>query len=174
MGDWRDIPGYDGTYQISRMGEVRSWRTRNGKPANEPRIVAQYNHGKSNHLFVKLPPVTGTERREVDVTSLMRDIWMRGAIPGLCVWHKNGNVRDNCLHNLAYITRSELGKKTGAKSTRRPVAKIDKDGNAVEFYPSARKAAQKNFMSYQAVMDRCNRKIKKEFALDGYSYRWDD
>jgi len=26
--DWRDIPGFDGMYQISRMAQVRSWRWR--------------------------------------------------------------------------------------------------------------------------------------------------
>lgn len=24
--DWRDIPGYDGAYQINRIAEVRCWK----------------------------------------------------------------------------------------------------------------------------------------------------
>lgn len=46
-------------------------------------------------------------------------------------------------------------------------------GKIVEFYSSAREAARKNYMSHQAVMDRCNGKIKNEFALCGYTFRWD-
>lgn len=29
-------------------------------------------------------------------------------------------------------------------------------------------------MSYQTVIDRCNRKCKSAFAPDGYAYAWDD
>ena len=29
-------------------------------------------------------------------------------------------------------------------------------------------------MSYQTIIDRCNRKYKSTFAPDGYAYAWDD
>ncbi|MFR5969593.1 MAG: hypothetical protein ACLUGF_00520 [Clostridium sp.] len=29
-------------------------------------------------------------------------------------------------------------------------------------------------MSYQTIIDRCNRKCKSAFAPDGYAYAWDD
>ena len=38
----------------------------------------------------------------------------------------------------------------------------------------ARQAAKENYLSYQTVMDRCNGKIKKPFALDGHTYQWDE
>ena len=63
---------------------------------------------------------------------------------------------------------------TGAKSRRRPVAKLDAGGEVVEVYPSAREAARRNYMSYQTVIDRCNGKVKGAFAPDGYAYAWDD
>lgn len=60
------------------------------------------------------------------------------------------------------------------KSRRQPVAKIDCNGEVVEVYSSAREAARKNYMSYQTIIDRCNRKCKSTFAPDGYAYAWDD
>ncbi len=63
---------------------------------------------------------------------------------------------------------------TGGKASRRPVAKVNAAGEIVAYYPSARKAAKANHMSYQTVLDRCNGKVKKPFALDGHTYRFDD
>lgn len=96
------------------------------------------------------------------------------ARPGMCLKFKNGIKTDTCLGNLEWITKTDLGKKTGANSRRQPVIKIDQSGEVVGFYPSARDAARKNFMSYQTVMDRCNGKCKSKFAPDGYRYEWED
>lgn len=38
----------------------------------------------------------------------------------------------------------------------------------------AREAAKANHMSYQTVLDRCNGKVKNPYALDGFTYRFED
>lgn len=174
--EWRDIPGYNGMYQISRWGEVRTWRWRGKQLMKEPRLMHQYlsKGGKnSRSLFVKLTDSTG-KGRAITVLRLMVDTWLGGCPPGKVPYHKNGDLTDHCLHNIAFATRSELGKMTGAKSKRRPVAKIAPDGEIVEVYSSARAAAKANHMSYQTVLDRCNGKVQKPFALDGFNYLFDD
>jgi hypothetical protein len=88
--------------------------------------------------------------------------------------HRNGDIGDNCAHNLAWYTRSHIGKKTGAQAKRIPVVKLDQQWEIVEVYASARAAGKANFMSYQTVMDRCNHKVKNEFALNGHTFRWDN
>ena len=75
--------------------------------------------------------------------------------------------------NIGFIEPRKLGQLTGAKAGRQPVAKVNEDGEVVAIYPSARKAAKANHMSYQAVIDRCHGKIKKPFALDGHTYRYE-
>ena len=54
-----------------------------------------------------------------------------------------------------------------------PVAKVTPAGEIVAVYQSARAAAKANHMSYQAVLDRCNGKVKKPYALDGHTYIFD-
>lgn len=98
-----------------------------------------------------------------------------GPVPaGMVPYHKNGVQSDNYLNNIAYITRRELGNKTGARSKRKPVVKLDTSGQDVAFYRSARQAAKENFMSYQTIIDRCNGDVKRGPAPDGYEYAWDD
>ena len=63
---------------------------------------------------------------------------------------------------------------TGSISRRKTVAKINRSGEIIEVYPSARAAARDNFMSYQTVIDRCNGKVKSTFAPDGFAYVWED
>ncbi len=166
---WKDIPGYGGKYQIDREANVRrvyaSGRTRAMTPYHRKMSGSQ-------RLVVKLTR-DGKPREEV----LMRLVALTflGPPPEGCVpYHKNGCQSDNYLSNIAYLDRRELGRMTGAMSTRRPVAKLDASGEIAEVYPSAREAARRNYMSYQTVIDRCNGKVKGAFAPDGYAYAWDD
>lgn len=166
---WTDIPGYGGKYQIDREANVRRVYA-----SGKARAMTPY-HKKmrgSQRLVVKLTK-DGKPREEI----LMRLVALTflGPPPKGCVpYHKNGCQSDNYLNNIAYIDKRELGRLTGVKAGRRPVAKVDKDGHAVEVYPSARETARRNYMSYQTVIDRCNGKVKGAFAPDGYAYVWDD
>ncbi|MBO3280033.1 hypothetical protein [Intestinimonas butyriciproducens] len=128
---------------------------------------------RSGSYIVKLTSADG-KTREAAVLGLMVDTWLGGRPPGMVAYHRNGDLADHCLTNIAFTTRRSLGKKTGANAARRPVVKITPAGEVVEAYPSARAAAKANHMSYQAVLDRCNGKVKKPFALDGYDYRFED
>ena len=177
--NWRDIPGYNGVYQISIMGEVRSWK--HGRwpgPAPTPKLLRPFKrHHKvpgsaRNWLSVNLR--ADGKARSVPVHLLMRDTWMGGKRPDKVVCHKNGDVTDNCLNNLAFITPKTLGERTGGNAGRIPVAKILPGGEITAVYPSARAAARANYMSYQAVLDRCNGKLKNPFALTGFSFVWDN
>ncbi len=166
---WKDIPGYDGKYQADREGNIQrvfhSGKTRLMKPYHKKMQGSQ-------RLVVKLTK-NGKAKEEI-VISIMARTFL-GPVPDGCVpYHKNGCQSENHINNIAYISRSELGKLTGAMSGRQPVAKIDSDSQIVEVYSSAREAARQNYMSYQTVIDRCNGKCKSAFAPDGYAYAWED
>ena len=63
---------------------------------------------------------------------------------GYTLYHKNGDLGDTSLFNLQPIDRKELGRITGAQAMRKPVKKIDINGNVVDFYSSVRAAARAN------------------------------
>ena len=175
---WRDIPRYEGAYQISRDGQVRTWRWRGEQFLKEPKLLTQYlrkpkaNRKRSARRFVKLTDATG-RGKEVAVMRLMVDTWLGGYPDGMVAYHKNGDTRDDSLNNIGFISSRELGRKTGGKSKRIPVAKVDEAGEVVAVYTSARQAAKANHLSYQSVLDRCHGKIRNPFALDGHTYQFD-
>jgi hypothetical protein len=110
---------------------------------------------------------------EYYVHPIVAAVFLKKPLPGQVLFHKNTFIRDNYAGNLQWKYRKELGKITGSESKRISVAKIDKDGNVVDFYSSAREAARQNNMSYQTVLDRCHNKVKKPFELDGHNYQFD-
>jgi hypothetical protein len=131
-------------------------------------------HGKfSRRRYVKLTDSAGNGA-DVPVIKIMTDVWLGGSRFGMVPYHKNGDLADNSVNNIGFATRKRLGKMTGAMSGRKPVAKVSEEGEIVEVYPSAREAGRRNHMSYQTVIDRCRGKVKKPFALDGYTYIYDD
>ena len=173
--DWRDIPGFGGVYQISRQGEVRTWRKpgKRNLRLDKPRLMTPQFLRKDDgvHYYVQLRDENGG-RHKLRIRKLMVDIYMGGLPEGMCSYPKNGDPRDCCIHNIGFAPRREVSKKFRPGNCR-PVAKIDSDGNVLEFYPSVKAAGRANFMSETAVRMRCRRKIEKPFESTGFSFKYD-
>ncbi|WZL82656.1 NUMOD4 motif-containing HNH endonuclease [Vallitaleaceae bacterium 9-2] len=163
---WKDIKGYEGKYQASKDGQIRRiYKTR------EPRIMIQ--EIKNGKALVRLSDQSG--RKEFRVHRLIYETF-KGTIPaGYSVRHVNLVKSENALWNLQLISAQELGRETGHKSRQKAVLKIDKKGEVVKIYRSARQCAKDNYVSYQTICDRCNFKgIKHSLFIGGYAYCWDD
>lgn len=170
---WRDIPGYDGRYQASTEGGIRRYWPVSGKyTLLQPYVRQRRKQTNSNawRVHISLPDGRRVERTVLELVALT----FYGFIPGKRPIHKNGMQADNSVSNIVFMADRELGKTFGPQSSRRPVVKIDESGEIIACYSSAREAGRANYITGQAVTDRCNRRVKKEFALDGFSYRWDD
>lgn len=173
-GWWADVPGYNGTVQASRSGEIRRvW----------PDGRVSYYHGFTRNSqrrknpdrwrFVNLKTPGGKTK----LTTVHKCVYtaFRGTPPkDMVIHHKNGDVADNRLDNLTLITRKDLGHKAGGntENTRR-ILKIDQDGEIVQIFRSAKEAAVHEFMSDQAILDRCHGRVKNPYALNGYTYQFD-
>lgn len=171
---WRDIPGYNGAYQASTLGRIRKIWPKSGKAT----LLRPYRHaGRKKAAACQQLRVHITEpggrRVERTVLQLVASTFLC-VPPGKQAIHKNGMRSDNSLNNIVFMSCTELGRRYGPKGGRKPVVKIDAAGEAIAFYPSARAAARENYCSYQTIMNRCNGKVKREFAGDGFTYRWDD
>lgn len=162
---WRDIPGYGGKYRASRAGDVQRVF-----PDGLVRDMTPYR--RRNRLFVKL--TANGKPKEVAMLKIMAETWHRNTNKNLVPYHKNGIAADNHADNIGFISRRELGKMTGHMAGSKSVLKVDKNGNEIEVYRSAREAARQNNMSYQTVLDRCHGKVKNPYALDGHTYRFEN
>lgn len=164
---WREIKGTDGNYEISNLGRVRSWRNVKRGRRKEPFLM-------KTHIKNGSPGKTGLElvvdlanRKSVLVRHLMRDTWMEGKKPGYVVTHKNGDIHNVELSNLRYTTRQKLCVKY--RNRRKPVVKLDSEGEPVEWYSSCNEAAKKNFV----VPSTMSYRISKGIISDGFRYEYD-
>lgn len=118
MAEWRAIPGFDGWYEVSSAGEVRSWRKRgkgSGSRRHEPIHLRQAT-SSSGYPGVRL------YRDGVGRTSNVHRLVMLsfvGECPeGLEVCHGDGDRLNNALGNLRYDTKSANARDREAHNER--------------------------------------------------------
>lgn len=107
---WRDIPGYEGYYQASTLGKIRSldrivmqknrWGTET-KTIRKGRILGAI---KTNGGYLRVTLTVGENRELIRIHSLIMLTFV--GIRPVCelVRHLDGNPKNNNLENLAYGT----------------------------------------------------------------------
>lgn len=159
---FKDVPGYEGRYQVDENGNVYSYRMkRNMKPGTYPngyKYVCLCN-GANNHKQSMI-------HRIVAKTFIPR-------IPGKdYVNHIDGNKQNNHVSNLEWVTCSEnlrLAVRTGLVKSQCKICRkttITKDGVTTSFDSMA--ACAKFFGKDRQWMKRRERKHNGSFMYQGY------
>lgn len=99
--EWRWVPGYEGRYEVSNCGRVRSWVAK-GLP--HPYVLTAWS-GQMGRLSTHLS--IGGRKRNRLVHQLVMEAFVGPCPPGMLVRHLNGHAYDNRLENLAYGTPLE-------------------------------------------------------------------
>ena len=99
-GTMEDIRGYEGFYQASSFGNIKSIRRHGVK---NDRIIKQINRGgyRSVHLY------KNGVRHDYSTSRLIAITFINIIKGKPEVNHKDGNKANNCVNNLEWSTRSE-------------------------------------------------------------------
>lgn len=118
MEKWRDIPGYEGLYQASNMGQIRTCEgkttsnARYGKRVWKQRIMKQkYSKNRKGRTDARVILWKDGKERTWLVSRLVALTWCEGYADGLTVNHINGNPLDNSAPNLEWVTIADNVKK---------------------------------------------------------------
>lgn len=148
LEEWKDIPGYEGLYQISNFGRVKSLFDNNGKRRDH--ILSGGNDADGYRLVLLYKD---KKRRTKKVHRLVAEAFIPNPNNYPQVNHKDENKSNNnvcnlewcdCKYNINYGTRSDR-----SASKRRGIfnnAKISKPVMCVEtgvVYPGAAEASRK-------------------------------
>ena len=176
---WKDIEGYEGLYQVSNLGRVRSLgrdivrRTRYGTmaPYHINGKVLKPLHSQGDYCYVHLFDKDGAS-----INHKVHRLVAKAFVPNPDnlneVNHidedKDNNRADNlewCKHadNCNYGTRNERSKTKRSK----PVQQLDADGNVVAEYPSTIEAERVTGTNRYQIRMCCNGKYKTAGG-----YRW--
>lgn len=96
MENWKDIPGYETSYQISDQGRVKN--------KNTGKIL----HGDTNSAgYQRVFLNSQTKKKRFFVHRLVARVFCDGYQENLVVNHIDGNKQNNFAVNLEWVTRSQ-------------------------------------------------------------------
>lgn len=167
---WKSIEGYEGFYEVSSYGRVKSLkRSMIGKKLNKrfnDKIISQALSKKNSYYHVLLHKL-GT-RKNMLVHRLVALAFIEKPFKDVEVNHKDGNKLNNNVNNLEWVTKSEnniharrlnlvdqaIGERNGAAKTTTASVYSIRDMIAEGILPSV---AGKLFgINKRTVRDMCN------------------
>lgn len=184
---WKDIPGYEGLYQVSNLGRVKSLNTIiNCKGANgidthlrKGRVLKQCLDSKG-YYFVGLSKNSIVKFKRIH--KLMMDVFVPNVNKLPCINHKDGNKLNNTLDNLEWCTYSwntkeafRLGLNKSATKGKygkdisycKPIMQFSKDGTLIKEWASATEV--KHELGYQ---DNNIRAVCRGVRKYAHGYVW--
>ena len=161
---WRDVNGYEGLYQVSSEGRVKSLKRKMRK--NE-RILKPTYDGRGR-LYVDL--CAGGKRKRHKVHRLVCKAFHENPDNKPEVNHINENASDNRACNLEWCTRIENvnhGTRTerAAKTQSKPVGQYTRDGELIKIWPSAREAERQIGFRHGYICQSANGKYKQAYGF---------
>lgn len=149
---WKPIAGYEGLYDISDQGRVRSYKNNKWGLLTHPKILG-YRMGR-HYKTVML--CKGADKRTHYIHRLVADAFLDRQKGQGCVNHINGNKHDNRAENLEWCTHYDNMRhadKAGlATFSRKTVVCIDTGTE----YPSITEAARQNGINRKAISNCLN------------------
>ena len=163
---WKDISGYEGLYQVSNMGKVRSLdRTivyKNGQRHFYRGKILKPGKGANGYIYVKL----GKNGRDTGVHRLVAEAFIPNPDSKPDVNHINGVKSDNRTSNLEWCTRAENMehcKKVLQKQTGRAPIKI-RCVETGETFSSLSEAAKKYTLNIPHLSEIITKKSSRKIA----------
>lgn len=162
---WKDIEGFEGKYQISSMGKVKSlWFgkekiLKNIKTDRGYIVVSLYKEGKQKNYYI---------HRLVAQTFLPNP----DNLPQ--VNHRNENKTDNRVDNLEYCDskyNNNFGTRTerAIKSKSIPILQFSKDGELVQKWDSVIEASRELGFYHSSIIECCKGRRK---SAGGYRWKY--
>ena len=163
---WKDIPGYEGKYQVSNLGRVKSL---NYHRTGKEELFTPWKN-RYGYLLVSL-------RKDKKKTSYLvhRLVWeaFNGPIPpGIQVNHLDECKTRNSLDNLELATPKENAN-WGTRNERigNKVAQLDTSGKLVNIFNTAREA-EKSLNILGTSIIACCRNRENHKRAGGYKWRY--
>lgn len=181
---WRDIKGYEGLYQVSNFGRVKSLkRTIKGRKYQSKHLSIQ--KGKDGYERIMLYNSSG--HKGMTVHRLVALSFIPNPNNKKCVNHKDGVKTNNKENNLEWVTHSENMKhaftkglnavshenhinniESSIETNRKPVSRTGGNKNKVKYYSIA-EASRKNKVNQSDITQVCKRKKK---SAGGYYWSY--
>lgn len=162
---WKDVKGYEGYYQVSDNGNVKSLR--NGKIL----VPAITIHGYKRITLCK----NGKKENKV-IHRLVAEVFLDNPKNYPCVNHKDENKLNNFVENLEWCDKKYNTNYGGCIKRRsekhnKKVTKYDLNMNKIETYDSIKQASIKNEILNSCICVCCKKKYR---TAGGFYWRYEN
>lgn len=168
---WKDIKGYEGKYQVSNLGRVRSLNYhRSGKPG-----VLTLHDNKNGYLYVNL------NHKSCRVHRLVADTFIENPNKLTDVNHIDENKYNNCASNLEWMSHKDNVNYGNCINKRRKVMadkkgikiyQYTKDCEFIKEYCSIREAARQTGITYDCIRQTADKYGKRGNLLTAGGFIW--
>ena len=171
---WRDIEGYEGLYQISDQGRVKSLERKFIGKIGRERYVKEcfLKPGADRGGYLRVGLCDGEKRKTFKVHRLVCEAFHENPDSKPQVNHINEIKTDNRASNLEWATareNSNFGTRTErlGKAQSKPVGQYTLDGDLVKVWQSTSEVERQTGFSQGNISLAANGKYKQV-----YGFRW--
>lgn len=183
---WKDVHGYEGIYQVSSIGRVKSisrtiFRPLIGKCILKEKILTP--SFREGYPFVRLS--RDGEIKSHNIHRLVGQAFIQNPDNLECINHINSNRSDNRVENLEWCTYSHNNKHAYSNGNQvplrlnkgrigvlaknsKPVIQLDLNGLFIKEYASAAEASRETGISFSLISGVCRGKNKKTGGFRWY------
>lgn len=162
MEEWRDIEGYEGLYQVSNLGRVRSLKF------GKERV---FGNSANNRGYIMCALRKNKVRKTHEVHVLVAEAFIPNPNNYTVVHHKNHNPKDNRVENLEWMDRGEHQSMHNVERCSKRVDQIDsKTGDVLHQWNSTNEAARELGYDQSAISKCCQGKLYKTHK--GYIWKY--
>ena len=185
---WKDIKGFEGRYQVSNMGRVRSLDHTKIIKRDGYKDCMVFFRGKIltpmlnfGYYRVAMIPENG-KRRQYLIHRLVAEAFIPNPNHLPMINHKDevksnntvGNLEwCDALYNNNYGTRNERLFESVCKPRMRAVLQYDKDGNLIQQFKSLSEASRVTGIEVQYIHSACHNRERRH-GTKGYIFRFAD
>lgn len=163
--EWKPIPGYDGKYEVSNWGRVRSFKRQ------KERILSPIQKYDG---YYRVQLCKDSRVKELLVHRLVAEAFISNPSKLSQVNHKDEDKRNNYVMNLEWCTPGyNLTYGTRMERISKRVVQLDKGGNFIAEFESINEAARRTGIAPTSICYCCQHKPSYKSAK-GFIFMYKD
>lgn len=182
---WKDIEGYEGIYQVSNLGRVKTLYFRNNKYIIKKEKILKQHISKQGYLSVGLSDKQG-KRKTYRVHRLVAQAFIPNPQKLFCVNHKDENKSNNIITNLEWTTTIENNRysfnlhqerikymqtddanRKRAEKKKKAVIQMNKENKKINVFEGVIDASIKTGFDKSTIANCC-----RGYYQFAYGYKW--